>query len=271
MASTSTPTFEEVRKEYDDQAPSYNSLLKLPFGIFESQLFESAVRRDLFCQGSTVLDLGGGTGLRARQALEAGAAKVDVVDISIEMMEVGMKDTAVLMGPNESAKIRWFLGDASKPLFGQGGIAELQASYDVVMANWIFDHVDSLSVLDAIWRNIAAALRPGGRFIGVRACDPRTQAMVTGKYGPTCQDFAEFHGGLYYSSTIPDDSGPPVQLKNASLKISYTGSSEMYERYGFHRVEIEPCENTKVVRDDPEYWKLWVEHPGFVIVRAWKK
>ncbi|KAI1481087.1 methyltransferase-like protein [Daldinia eschscholtzii] len=271
MASTSISTLDQVRKEYDNQAPSYNALLKLPFGIFESQLFESAVRRDHFCEGSTVLDLGGGTGLRARQALEAGAAKVDVVDISIEMMEVGMKDTAGLIGGTESAKISWFLGDASKPLFGEGGIAGLQESYDVVMANWIFDHVDNPSVLDAIWRNISTALRPGGRFVGVRACDPRAQAMVTGKYGPTCQDFVEFPGGLYYSSTIPDDLGTPVHLTNASLTISYTGSPEMYERYGFHKVEIEPCENTKVVQDDPEFWKIWVEDPGFVIVRAWKK
>lgn len=61
------------------------------------------------CTGAHVLDLGGGTGLRARQALEAGAASVDVVDLSPEIMRVGEEETA------ETLPIRWFTADVSKP------------------------------------------------------------------------------------------------------------------------------------------------------------
>ncbi|KAI1875789.1 uncharacterized protein JN550_002075 [Neoarthrinium moseri] len=246
MASSSSTEFAQVKKEYDEQAPSYNALLKLPFGVLESQLFISAAAGDGFCKNASVLDLGGGTGLRARQVLEAGAAR-------------------------ESGRLRWFHGDVSRPLFGEQGVVGLCPPYDLVMANWIFDHIDSPDVLKALWRNIAAAVRPGGRFVGVRACDPRCEAMKTGKYGPTCQDFVEFSGGIYYSSTIPVSGAPSVHLENASLEVSYSGSTEMHERYGFCDVKSEPCENAEIVKSDPGFWQLWIERPGFVVVKAQKR
>ncbi|KAI5923507.1 methyltransferase-like protein [Camillea tinctor] len=271
MAPSSTSHFDQIRQEYDDQALMYNSLLKLPFGKLENQLFASAIRSDDCCRGASVLDLGGGTGLRARQVLEAGAAQVDIVDFSPEMMAVGKRDAEKILGEEARKRLRWFLGDVSKPLFGEGGVVGLRDSYDVVMANWIFDHVGSVEVLEAMWHNISAAVRPGGRFVGVRACDPRTKAMTTGKYGPSCQDFVEFTDGLSYNSTIPVEYGPPVKLENLSLKISYSGSTEMHDKYGFSDVVIEPYENAEVVQADPEFWKLWLEQPGFAIVKALKK
>ncbi|KAK8062198.1 hypothetical protein PG997_014295 [Apiospora hydei] len=264
MANTpSGATVDKVKQDYDEQASMYNVLLKWPFGQLESQLFASAVGSDDFCRGATVLDIGGGTGLRARQALEAGAARVDVVDFSDEMMAVGRRDAEALLGPEESAqRLRWFHGDATKPLFGTTteterveGLAGLSPPYDVVMANWIFDHVDKPEVLEALWRNIAAAVKPGGRFIGVRACDPRCEAMSSG------------------NSTIPStgDGRPAIHLENASLEVSYSGSTEMHERHGFTDVEIEPCEKQGVVRADPGFWQLWINKPGFVVVKARKR
>jgi SAM-dependent methyltransferase len=271
MASSPSVAYHQVKNDYDEQASLYNILMKWPFGVLESQLFASAVQSDGICKGASVLDLGGGTGLRARQALEAGAKRVDVVDISDEMMAVGKKDAETFLGQEHSTLLRWFHGDASKPLFGEDGVSGLSPPYDVVLANWIFDHVDNVTVLEALWRNISVAVRPGGLFVGVRACDPRCDAMITGKYGPTCQDFVEFPGGLYYSSTIPGIDVPPVHIKNASLEISYSGSTEMHERHGFYDVEVEPCDDADVVKADPEFWQLWRENPGFVIVKARKR
>lgn len=278
MACTSTPNYDQVRQEYDSQATEYNQLLKTPFGILESQLVENALKGDgSLCRGAVVLDLGGGTGMRARQALALGAARVDVVDLSAEMMEVGRRDAERLLGVEfAAAKMRWFLHDVSEPLYSsrdgdgseKGGLVGIgdRGSYDIVMGNWIFDHISDISVLEAMWRNISSALRPGGRFLGVRACDPRTPAMTTGKYGPTCQDFSPFPGGLIYSSTIPAD--PPVHLDNASLEISYSGSTELHRRHGLGNVRVESPEGTEVVRSDPEFWDLWLRQPGFVVVKA---
>jgi SAM-dependent methyltransferase len=43
------------------------------------------------CTGLKVLDVGGGSGLHARKAIDAGATVVDVVDISPEMMRAGQE------------------------------------------------------------------------------------------------------------------------------------------------------------------------------------
>ena len=221
-------------------------------------------------------------GAAIKAALALGAARVDVVDLSAEMMEVGRRDAERLLGADAAAaKLRWFLHDVSEPLYASrnddGGSSEKgvlvgigdRGSYDVVMGNWIFDHVSDISVLEAMWRNISSALKPGGRFLGVRACDPRTPAMTTGKYGPTCQDFSPFPGGLRYSSTIPAD--PPVHLDNASLEISYSGSTELHRRHGLGNVRVESPEGTEVVRSDPDFWDLWLRQPGFVVVKAEKE
>ncbi|KAH7306011.1 methyltransferase-like protein [Stachybotrys elegans] len=260
--------YEQVRMDYNTQATKYNDLFKSPFGILETQLVAAAVSDDGFCEGASVLDIGGGTGMRARQVLALGAAKVDVVDISTEMVEVGKKDADNMLDQESAVKLRWFLGDASSPLFGAQGIKGLQdpGTYDLVMANWMFDHVGDLATLEAIWRNIAAAVRPGGRFVGVRASDPRAPAMIDGLYGPICHSFEEFPGGLNYRSIIPAE--PPVHIKNCSLEISFSGSTELHEKHGFSDVETVKPELMEIVGADPEFWKVWVEQPGFEVVRA---
>lgn len=271
MASSLAPDPAHIQKAYDDQATEYNALLGMPFGVMEAQLVSNALRENGLCEEAKLLDLGGGTGMRAAQAIQLGAAKVDIVDISSEMMAEGKRYVKRELAPDQTANIQWLLGDASKSLFDQtDGVTRLgkQGTYDIVMGNWIFDHVSDITVLEAMWHNISRALRPGGRFIGVRACDPRTPAMTTGKYGPTCQDFKEFPGGLFYSSTIP--ANPDVHLDNASLWVSYSGSTEMHEKYGLGEVSVEPPEETEVAKSDPDFWRLWIEQPGFAVVKATK-
>lgn len=141
--------FGQVRKDYDAQAGTYADYTLMPYGILETQLMASALGD---CTGAHVLDLGGGTGLRARQALEAGAASVDVVDLSPEMVRVGEEETA------ETLPIRWFTADVSKPLDDENNHnghlldAAIRESYDLVMANWVFDHARSIAELEGMWR-----------------------------------------------------------------------------------------------------------------------
>lgn len=63
--------------EYDNQMQGYRQYDNIPWGILEHALQESALGD---CTGITVLDLGGGQGHRARQAIDHGAIAVDVVD-----------------------------------------------------------------------------------------------------------------------------------------------------------------------------------------------
>lgn len=77
--------------------------------------------------------------------------------------------------------IQWLEGDCSKlmehlPLQGPG-------SYDIVMANWLFDHAASIPELEGMWRNIAFYLKPGGHFVGARCGDIQAPSVMGGKYG----------------------------------------------------------------------------------------
>ena len=84
-----------VQDNYDKNADAYDQFITTPLGTLEQQLFNLSIKD---CDGLKVLDLGGGTGLRARDALNAGARVVDVVDISREMMRRGQEYEIVLRG-----------------------------------------------------------------------------------------------------------------------------------------------------------------------------
>jgi ubiquinone/menaquinone biosynthesis C-methylase UbiE len=127
-----------VQGNYDKNAAAYDQFAATPLGTLELQLFDLSIKD---CDGLKVLDLGGGTGLRARDALNAGAQVVDVVDISREMMRLG-QDYEKSIGRD---CITWFYGDASKSL------DHLPLGlYDMVIANGIFDHAHNAEELETM-------------------------------------------------------------------------------------------------------------------------
>jgi SAM-dependent methyltransferase len=251
---------EQVKQDYDNSASTYNDYSSLPSGQLESQLIKLALGD---CTGLTVLDLGGGTGLHAREAIDLGAVAVDVVDISSGMIKVGLESEKSLVRKNV---IRFFEADVSKPL----SHLPLQGDgYDVVMANWIFSFADTVQVLEGMFHNIVSHLKPGGRFIGVRDADPWSPALKNNKYGGSCAWIKEISGGVKYLCVI--HSTPPIEFEGASLEIIYSGSTKMYEQFGLTDIAVVPYENAEVVQRDPEFWKLFLERPNLAVVRAVKK
>ncbi|KAK8010885.1 hypothetical protein PG990_009850 [Apiospora arundinis] len=248
----------QLAKEYNDQAKTYdNYLTSVPYGQLETQLFRLGLGD---CAGLTVLDLGGGSGVKARDALEAGAASVDVVDISASMMQSG-KDTEKSLGRD---RIRWYEADVSKPL----DHLPLRSSYDLVLACWVFDHAHDLAEYEGMWRNCAAYLKPGGRFLGIRAGDPRAPGW-DGRYGFYTKDYKETPEGLHYRYGMKMD--PPLEYEASTLNISMSGSHEVPEKYGIVDFEIEPPENAPIVQADPEFWKVFLEQHLYVIFKGKKK
>ena len=135
----SAPSMSHAEKsQYDSFAPKYASVEELPCSKLEGQLVRNALGN---CSGLKVLDLGGGGGLHARRAIDAGASVVDVVDISSEMMKAGQEIETSL---GRKDRIRWFEADVTKPVTEQ---ANIEDNYDIVMANWVFDHATSVSEL----------------------------------------------------------------------------------------------------------------------------
>jgi SAM-dependent methyltransferase len=99
--------------------------------------------------GDSVLDVGCGTGLTTREAARAAApGRVVGVDVSERMLERARELTA-------ADNVRYVLGDAQTHRFEQGG-------FDVAISRF---GTMFFSDPAAAFANLAAALRPGGRFV----------------------------------------------------------------------------------------------------------
>lgn len=241
-----------LQSNYDENANTYSQFIATPLGTLEQQLFDLSITD---CEGLHVLDLGGGTGLRARDALKAGARSVDVVDISPEMMRLGQKHEESI-----SRKcITWYQADVSKPLDHLN-----LGPYDMVVANGIFDHAHNDEELEGMWRNAAAYLRPGGRLVANRN-NPLSTASADGKYGVILNDFQHFSGGFSYHYRMRTD--PPLEFESIALDSYFLGSLDIPSKF-FRSFQNVPWEKTPVVKADPDFWASYLADPILYIFTA---
>jgi toxoflavin synthase len=250
-----------AKKDYAEKAVAYQDFYdkRSLISRLDEDLFGAAVN-DPTTKGAVILDLGGGAGLKARMALDAGAAAVDVVDFSPAMMREGQQVEAAL----GRDLIRWFEGDVSQPL----DHLPLRPQYDIVMANWVFDHASSMEMLERMFRNAASYLKPGGRLLVTRAGNPRAPCLSTGEFGVIYKDLEDIPGGIRYRFLFTEVE---IDIEGCSMKTMYSGSTEMYEKYGLVDVQNEPYENAEVVRENPALFKSFFDDPAFVVVKATKR
>ncbi|RDA94053.1 hypothetical protein CP533_5327 [Ophiocordyceps camponoti-saundersi (nom. inval.)] len=250
-------------KQYDIIGDDYirNSDVTTPHAKLVSELVGKALGN---CNGLTVLDLGGGDGLHARRALDAGAEYVDVVDISKLMIDIGKRRARA----GEGDRIRWFVADATKPLLGQCDISPPDGKYDIVMGNWLLDSaVKSEEDYEPMWRNIVSHLKPGGKFLGVRTRYPGIYGRAGRvKYGVTWADIKEVPGGWRYRVLIHVD--PPFTLEATTMRDSATMVNEVPRRLGLIDFEEVAIEETEIYKSDPEFWKEMREEPMLAVVVA---
>ncbi|KAH8896593.1 hypothetical protein GQ53DRAFT_803488 [Thozetella sp. PMI_491] len=233
----------QLVKEYDSQGGQYGDYAaQIPFGKLETELFRAALGE---CTGLTVLDLGGGSGLKAREAVDAGAAAVDVVDLSVEMMRAG-EEVENSLG-REGPVISWHTGDITQALTH----LPLRPSYDLVLVGWTFDHAHDLV-----------------EYEGVRVTDPRS-ATWDGRYGARTSAFEETAHGLHYRYTFLLD--PPLEFEASSINLSMAGNTELPEKYGLTDFSMVAPEEMSVINEDPGFWKPFVDDPGFVVFQAKKR
>jgi len=250
---------ERAKEGYDRIAADYNSqYAPTPGGALESELIGIALG-DL--TGLAVLDLGGGSGIHAREAVDRGAVAVDIVDISPGMLKIA-EETEKSLGRNV---MRFFEGDAAKPL---SHLPLREGGYDVVMVNWVLDFADTRDVLDAMLGNAAGQLKKGGLYVGVRVANPHSANYTSGKYGVKATWLQPLPGRVRYRIVI--DGNPPFELEGVSLEVLYSGSPEVYEAAGLTDVQLVPFDQTDVVQKDPEFWKDFLEDPFFAVVKAVK-
>lgn len=249
-------TKSQLQSNYDENAAIYNQFLSTPLGTLEQQLFDLCITK---LAGQKVLDLGGGTGLRGRDALNAGAVHVDVIDISPEMMRLGQVYEANI----GRSQISWYEGDVSKSL---GHLPLNPYSYDMVIANGIFDHAHNDQELEGMWRNANIYLKPGGRIVANRN-NPSSNVASTGKYGVTLSDFKYFDGGFSYNYRM--DTQPPLEFKSFALDSYITGSLDIPGKF-FGDFRNVPWQETPVVKADLEFWQAYLDDPILYIFTARK-
>lgn len=263
MATTS-------KTQYEAFAPKYDALENLPCYKLEAQLIQFALGD---CSGLHVLDLGGGSGLHARDALAAGAAKVDVVDISPSMMEIGQ---SIEVSLGRSGRIAWHVADVSRPLSTQDISTSLlrPGEYDIVMANWVLDHAATLQDLKGMWGNVAMYLKPSeGRFLGIRVVGKGLRAgyMQEGKakYGTAIAGIEEIANGLRYQVSFVG-TGQVIEFEATSMEDSYAFLDEIPRQLGITNLELVPLEEMEVVKGDREFWRDFLEDPEFAVVKGRK-
>lgn len=169
------------------------------------------------------------------------------------MLHVGEKE-AVKNGLGD--RIRWIEADVSQNL----GTLGLKESYDIVQANWVFDHAKDIETLEKMLTNVVSHLKPGGRLICVHVVNPKASNLKGKKYGVSHTDLEEIPGGLKYSVTLWA-SDPPIKFGGTSLEVLYSGSLEMYKKFGLVDIKVVPIDKTKLVKEDPEFWRDCVEVP----------
>lgn len=268
------------RTQYNDFAPRYAALADLPQSKIEAALIDAALGRPA---GLAILDLGGGSGIPARRAVDAGARLVDVVDVSSEMLRAGREiEEARRLGPWQGGRgrIRWFEADAARPLAeqipvtssdgdGEGLLAE---GYDVVMANWVFDHATSVAELEGMWANVAAHLKPGGggRFLGIRVQNVHARHVEPGeaKYGVAFSGIERIPGGWRYR--VECRTQPPVSFEATSMEETCSLIDDIPRRLGLVDIATVDPRETEVVKSDPEFWEEFVKEPSCCVVVARK-
>ncbi|KAK3360618.1 S-adenosyl-L-methionine-dependent methyltransferase [Lasiosphaeria hispida] len=251
------------KDQYNEMATEYNGYAGVPMARLEAELIRKALG-DL--TGLTVLDLGGGSGTHARQAVKAGARQVDVVDISDAMMQIGRDIEA----ESEEGRIHWHLADVSKPIAEQG-IDLPTGQYDIAMANWVFDHALNPDDLRGMWANIATSLKPGGSFVGIRVYAPVVHTEYstdTEKYGSRFTEIKEIPGGFKCVATLL--TSPPFSFGLTPMEDSYTLANEIPKQLGMTDFKTVPDEDTKIVKEDPEFWKDHLQARSFVVMTARK-
>jgi demethylmenaquinone methyltransferase/2-methoxy-6-polyprenyl-1,4-benzoquinol methylase len=199
---------EFVRAMFDRIAPRYDLVNRLISLGLDQGWRRSLLERIGVGPGTTVLDLATGTGDLARLAARRGARAIGV-DFAAEMLRVGRRR------------------DASLPVVQADGVALplADASVDAVTCGFA---VRNFSDLDAVLRECARVLRPGGHLGLLEVDAPRSRWLRIGhrlhfealvpRIGALLSD-ADAYRYLPASAVyLPDEEGLRRRLETAGFR-----------------------------------------------------
>ncbi|KAJ7254525.1 hypothetical protein C8J57DRAFT_1347150 [Mycena rebaudengoi] len=167
--------------------------------------------------------------------------------------------------------VSYHVGDCAAPdMFRAASeLAAHRGTYDVVFAAWLLNYAPSAAALEAMFANIAAALRPGGRFVGLTI-----NAPLIAQFGPEklCKDnglgvesevVGLVEGG--YKMRITADVSPQVQFEYFWLRPDLYAASA--EGAGLRGMEWKPVlsDEAAITAHGKEFWAENDERPHYAL------
>ncbi|KAJ5876030.1 S-adenosyl-L-methionine-dependent methyltransferase [Penicillium soppii] len=136
--------------QYDKIGGDYSLIKQLPSDLLDTATLLAYLGN---IQGMEVLDLACGNGFMSGKAIEHGARRVVGIDISSSMIQAASRQF------EGDSRFEFYTADCSKPIH--------MGKFDIVFACWLLNYASSAEEQLAMWQNIFAHLKPGGRCIGV--------------------------------------------------------------------------------------------------------
>lgn len=259
---------------YDSFATSYDEIWRVPgirplLPLLTSTLESVGPHKDI-----AVLDLACGTGIGLRVMQALGARRLVGVDISTQMLEVAKSNTP----PGTEL----YAADCARPLAQTvPALAQDQGRFDLVLGMWLLNYAPSAAELAGMWANVAAYLKPGGRFVGTMENHEAVLAprLQSGKYGVTetrLDPLPGTEGGNGFQVHLRFQTDPAVEFDAFRMKkdvferaAAQAGMADLeYKRPGVEEVRKMIAEGIGCPAAADEAWwtELLNEAPNLVVM-----
>ncbi|MFF3646954.1 class I SAM-dependent methyltransferase [Streptomyces sp. NPDC002564] len=244
-------------EQYDQSAAVYDDSLNV---LTYAQHAEDPTYRSVIgdVTGLDVLDLGAGTGIWTRRLKQAGAGRVEGLEISPAMVAAARDKEA-----SEPLGITYHVADAAS-----GGRAEWAGQFDVVTGINVLHYSSSRDELAGMCTTAARALKPGGRLVATCAnwsMDP--DPAYYEPYGIR----VEVPHPRSEGAAVPirtELGGRPLELECFLWKPT-TYESELRSA-GFSTVRWHPWQITPegIAKYGHDYWTPFTELPLMLLLEA---
>lgn len=186
--------------QYDQIGGHYNSIKKLPLDLVQTVTALAYIGN---IEGQEVLDLACGSGYYSRRAVDQGAQRVVGLDISSAMIEAAQRE---FQGDD---RFEFHVADCCKPLH--------VGTFDVVFAMWFLNYAATAEKQLAMWQNMYAHVKPGGRCIGIIPNFNRfNEQPPEGQFGSHMEVIQHVRDGVKYKCSL--DVDPPISFEGYLLR-----------------------------------------------------
>jgi toxoflavin synthase len=206
-------------------------------------------------KGKSVVDFACGDGILTRKIFERGAARVVGVDESAEIVALAKKTSP--------KGIEYLVGKVSQ----LGKIGE----FDLVTGGYLFHYADTISELEAMFRDAYVNLKEGGRVVAINN-HPGNPITFNKKYGTVtrCLD-PELKEGAKLECTIynGDQIACPPFTQRYWLKGTYESAIKKagFQSFAWHELKVSP-EGIKEYGEN--FWEDFKKNPAVIVLEVKK-